>query len=173
MRMRIASTAGIFFVLLVVALARAFQLCVINGKSFQELANRQHRQRVALPPERGAILDRHRDVLALTVESADIYVRPADAEANGNMVPLLAGTLGLAPGLVAERVRASQPFVWLARNATPAQANAVAALALRGVGSESSRRRFYPRGSLAGQLLGFSGIDLQGLEGIELGYHRS
>jgi cell division protein FtsI/penicillin-binding protein 2 len=72
-----ASTGTVFFVLFLVALARAFQLCVIEGKSFQELAYRQHQQRVPLLPERGAILDRRRDVLALSVESASIYARTA------------------------------------------------------------------------------------------------
>ena len=76
-RTRIASTAGIFSMLFVVALARAFQLCVLEGASLRDLASRQHRQRVALPPERGPIVDRHGDVLAMTVESAAVYVRPA------------------------------------------------------------------------------------------------
>jgi cell division protein FtsI (penicillin-binding protein 3) len=170
LRMRIAATAGVFFMLFVVALARAFQLCVIEGASLKELAGRQHRQRVALPPERGPIVDRHGDLLALTVESAAVYARPRALEQSGTTIPALSRALGLAPALVAEKIKAPERFVWLLRSATPEQAEAVGALGLPGVGSESTRRRFYPRGDLAGQVVGFAGIDSQGLEGVELAY---
>lgn len=170
LRMRIAATAGIFFMLFVVALLRVFQLSVIEGGSLRELASRQQRQRVAVPPERGPVVDRHGDVLALTVESASVYVRPRHLDPDRNIVPVLAKTLGLPAPLVAERLKATEPFVWLARSATPEQANALTALGLAGVGSESGRRRLYPHGTLAAHVLGFSGIDSQGLEGVELAY---
>ncbi|MFI5394653.1 MAG: penicillin-binding protein [Candidatus Binatia bacterium] len=170
LRMRIAATAGVFFMLFVVALARAFQLCVVEGASLEELAGRQHRQQVALPPERGPIVDRHGDLLAQTVESAAVYARPRALEVSGKSIPALSQALGLAPALVADRIKASERFVWLLRSATPEQAEAVGALGLPGIGSESTRRRFYPRGDLAGQVVGFAGIDSQGLEGVELAY---
>jgi cell division protein FtsI (penicillin-binding protein 3) len=172
MRLRMASAAGVFFMLFLVALGRAFQLCVIEGDAFKEMAYRQHRQRLPVLPQRGVIVDRHRDVLAMTVESAAVFARPRVVERDTNLVSLLAGILDLAPGVVAQKLESSEPFVWLRRDATPEQANAIAALGLRGIGSEASRRRLYPRGSLAGQVLGFSGVDLQGLEGVELAYDR-
>ena len=168
LRLRIAATAGVFFMLLVVALGRAFQLCVIEGASFKELAARQQRQRVALPPERGPIVDRYGDALALAVESAGVYVRPRNLPSDLNVVPALAKTLDLPLGTVADRARDKSPFVWLLRTATPEQADAIAAFGFHGVGSEPTWRRFYPRDALAGQVMGFSGIDSQGLEGVEL-----
>ncbi len=172
LRLRMASTAGVFFMLFLVALGRAFQLCVIEGTSFKQLARRQQQQRLALLPERGSIVDRHGDALALTVESADVYVRPRTARGDPKLVPALAHTLDLAPTRVAEKVGAAAPFVWLSRAVTPEQAEAIGALGLAGVGSESSRRRFYPRGPLASQTVGFCGIDSQGLEGVELAYDQ-
>ncbi len=169
-RLRIAASAGIFFMLLVIALARVFQLSVLEGAALRELASRQQRQRVALPPERGPIVDRDGDVLAMTLESAAVYVRPAKLDLNHDSLPALAGALNLPLSWVAQKAQSSGPFVWLSRAATLEQADALADLALPGVGSESSRRRFYPRGSLAGQVLGFAGVDSQGLEGIELLY---
>lgn len=172
LRARIAAAAAIFFTLFVVALARAFQLCVIEGPSLRELAGRQHRQRLALPPERGPIVDRHGDLLAFTIESAAVYLRPHALEPDRNIVPGLVQALGLSPAAVAEKIKAPERFVWLLRGATSEQAEAVAALGLPGVGSESTRRRYYPRGDLAGQVVGFAGIDSQGLEGVELMYDR-
>jgi cell division protein FtsI (penicillin-binding protein 3) len=170
-RSRIAATAGVFFMLFLVALGRAFQLCILHGPALKDLAGRQHRQRVALPPERGPIVDRHGEPLALTVQSAEIFVRPSKVPAAGSVVPLLARTLDLNPSVVSEKF-ASERFFWLLRGATPEQAEAIGALGLPGVGSEPARRRYYPRGTLAGQVLGFAGIDAQGLEGVELAYDR-
>jgi cell division protein FtsI (penicillin-binding protein 3) len=167
-RMRIAASAGIFFMLLLIALGRVFQLCVLQGVSLRQLASRQQHQRLALPPERGPIVDRNGDVLAMTLESAAVYVRPAKLDLGRNPLPALAGTLNLPLSRVAEKAQSSGRFVWLSRTATPEQADAVVELALPGVGTEPSRRRFYPRGSVAGQVLGFAGVDSQGLEGIEL-----
>lgn len=172
LRMRIASTAGAFFILFIVALGRAFQLCVIEGHSLNALASRQHRQRVALPQERGPIVDRHGELLAMTVESAAVFARPRTMKPDRDPASLLAKALDLSPQVIGDRLSGTDPFVWLLRAATPEQAGAVTALNLRGVGSESTRHRFYPRGPLAAHVLGFSGIDLQGLEGVELSYDR-
>lgn len=169
-RTRIATTAGIFFVLFVIALCRAVQLCVFDGASFKQLATRQHQQRVELPSERGPIVDRHGDPLALTIDAAAVYVRPAKLDRSRHSITLLAHTLDLPQEVVTRKVEEQEPFVWLSRDATPEQADALAALALPGVGSDPALRRFYPRGPLAGQVIGFAGIDSQGLEGIELEY---
>jgi len=172
LRMRIAAVGGVFFMLLLAVFGRVVQLCVINGPELRRLAGRQQRQRVALPPERGSIVDRNGEMLALSVESAAVFVRPRQFEGAGPAIGQLAHALDLPPAHLMEQVLAPRPFVWLARGATPEQADAIADLKLRGVGSESSRRRFYPHGTLAGHVVGFSGIDAQGLEGVELAYDR-
>ena len=169
-RMRIAATAGVFFMLLVIALGRVFQLCVLEGGALRLLASRQQRQHVAVPPERGPIVDRNGDVLALTLQSAAVYVRPPKLDLSRNPVPALAKALNLPESWVAQKTQSSEPFAWLLRGATVEQADAIADLGLPGVGSESTRRRLYPRGGLAAQVLGFAGVDSQGLEGIELMY---
>jgi cell division protein FtsI (penicillin-binding protein 3) len=169
-RMRIAATGGVFFMLLVIALGRVFQLCVLEGASLRLLASRQQRQHVAVPPQRGPIVDRNGDVLALTLQSAAIYVRPPKLDLSRNPIPALARTLNLPASWVTQKAQSNEPFAWLLRGATVEQADAIAGLALPGVGSESTQRRFYPRGGLAAQVLGFAGVDSQGLEGIELMY---
>jgi cell division protein FtsI (penicillin-binding protein 3) len=169
-RTRFASTAGIFSMLFVVALGRVFQLCVWDGAALRALAGRQHQQHISLLPERGAIVDRHGDVLALTLESAAVYVRPAAFDATAGASAALARTLDLAPDVVAKKLDTTAPFVWLQRRATREQAEAVAALGVHGVGSQPSRQRFFPRGSLAGQVVGFANVDSRGIEGVELAY---
>lgn len=172
LRTRIAATAGVFFMLFLVALARVFQLCVLEGASLKALAGRQHHHRVALPPERGPIVDRHGDVLAVSIESAAVYVRPRTLVLEPHVVPVISRTLSISPALLMERAQSPEPFAWLLRSATREQADVINALGVPGLGSESTRRRYYPRGALAGQVLGFAGVDSQGLEGVELAYDR-
>jgi cell division protein FtsI (penicillin-binding protein 3) len=170
LRMRIAATAGIFFMLLVIALGRVFQLCVLEGTSLRQLANRQQRQQVAVPPVRGPIVDRNGDVLALTLESAAVYLRPTQLDPRRDPIPALAKALNMPLSWVAQKTQSPEPFVWLRRGATIEQGEAITELGLPGVGSEPTQRRFYPRGTLAAQVLGFAGVDSQGLEGVELLY---
>ncbi|MCK6556547.1 transpeptidase family protein [Candidatus Binatia bacterium] len=172
LRLRIASVAGIFFVLFAVVLGRVFMLSMFEGESLRDRAHRQHRQRVSAPADRGPIVDRHGLVLAVTSESADVYVRPRQLAADAALVGTLARTLDLPAADVARKLHAPSPFVWLRRDATLDQATAVEALGVRGVGSEPSRRRTYPRGPLAAQVVGFAGRGSKGLEGVELLYDQ-
>ena len=168
LRMRIVGTAGVFVSLFVVALVRAFQLCVVEGDWLRLRATHQHQQRVDVAPERGPIVDRHGDILALTIESAAVYLRPNLFDPAQSA--LVARILGVPTDLIAQKASAAERFVWLRRDATPEQAHAIATLAIHGVGSEPSRRRIYPRGALAGQVVGCAGVDSQGLWGVERAY---
>jgi len=170
LRARILGTVGIFFALFSIAFGRVVQLCVMQAGVLGELASQQQRQQVTLPPDRGPIVDRHGDTLAVTVESADVYLRPRMAQLPEQLIPLVAQTCDLPATLIAAKAHAAAPFVWVQRQATPEQGAAVEALGVRGLGSASSRRRLYPRGALAGQVIGFAGVDLQGLAGVELQY---
>src|SRR5207249_4262071 len=70
------------------------------------------------------------------------------------------------------KLASSQPFVWLKRQALPREAETVARLELPGVYTVTEGRRFYPHGNLAAHVLGFVGVDSQGLEGLEQRYDR-
>jgi cell division protein FtsI (penicillin-binding protein 3) len=170
--LRIAAVAGLFFLLFAVGIARVVELCVVQGAELRRLAQRQHQRKVSLPPHRGSIVDRNGDVLALTVGSASIYVRPGAGVVSEKDVSRVAEILELEPQEVRRKLSSRSPFVWLRRNATLSQAERVAALGVAAIMSEPSRRRVYPRGKLAAHLIGFSGVDLQGLEGVEFAYDR-
>lgn len=165
---RIVSVASVFLALFAIVLVRAVQLSVLQGADLSERAAQQHHHQVALPPERGPIVDRHGDVLAVTVESASVYLRPSRFDRNATA--LVARTLKMPDAAMVEKLNSGEKFVWLKRDASPEQAAQLVALKLQGVGVEPSRRRVYPRGPLAGQVVGTAGMDLQGLAGIERSY---
>lgn len=172
MRERIANAFAVFVLLFVVVCGRLGYLTLVRGEEFRGLAGRQQHQRIVLPPERGEIRDRNGEALAVTVDSADIFVRPRALLAREPLIPIFANILQTSPRLVADKVLSTQPHVFLARRATPEQAAAISALGLQGVGVDSTRQRVYPKGSLAGQLVGFAGIDQQGLSGIEQSFNH-
>jgi cell division protein FtsI (penicillin-binding protein 3) len=117
--------------------------------------------------QRGSIVDRHGDPLALTRHSADVYMRPAQWKASPESLGDIADLLGLPADVVAVKAEASEPFVWLDRQVPLDRWEQLEELGLLGIGSERSQERIYPQGTLAGQLIGFIGIDGQGLEGVE------
>ena len=68
------------------------------------------------------------------------------------------------------KLKSKNNFVWIKRKLTPEQAKLIKKLDLEGIGFVEEFRRYYPNGNFAGQILGYTGIDSQGLEGIENKY---
>ncbi len=155
-----------------IACLRVLYLGNFSDAGLVEKGEQQRLRQIELPAERGTIVDRNFDALARTVESAAIFVRPRQAKLTPSQVEQLAQVVELPTDVVRERLASKQPYVFLRRNASPSLADAIADLGFPGVGSEPTRARVYPWGSVGGQLVGFSGIDGQGLEGIELAYDR-
>jgi cell division protein FtsI (penicillin-binding protein 3) len=171
-RRRVVVVATGFLGFFLVATLQVVHLGFVAADDLAGQGERQRHRTIVLPAERGPIVDRNGDALALTVESASVFARPRNARLGGDQVDALAEASRLSPEYVRQRLASASPFVWLRRNATPSQADAVVSLELPGIGSEPSRTRVYPRGPLAGQILGFAGVDGEGLEGIELAYDR-
>ena len=158
---------GLFAGLLVLIVVRAAELAILRGPALAVLAAGQHEKRVELVPRRGTISDRQGDALALSLDVPSVYVRPADFRGQEAKLPELAAALGLPLATLRAKVGSKQRFVWLKRQALPREAEAVQRLALNGVGSVNEGRRFYPHHGLAAHVLGFVGIDSQGLAGVE------
>ncbi|MBI1815923.1 MAG: PASTA domain-containing protein [Deltaproteobacteria bacterium] len=171
-RDRMAATAVVFFTLFVVVLGRAVYLTVILGPELKELAAKQHQQRTAEPPLRGPIVDRNGEALALTVDAAAVFVHPREFT-GAESVPVLARMLRMPVAEIVAKTASTAPFVWLDRQMPLDRWSELAAFHLQGVGSQPSRRRHYPHGQLAAHLLGFTNVDAQGIEGIELRYNHS
>jgi cell division protein FtsI (penicillin-binding protein 3) len=143
---------------------------MVHGQRLAGLARQQQHRTVELAPVRGPIVDRMGETLALTIDAESLYAHPDELRSEGYKMERLAAALGMSTADVRRKAEAKAPFVWLKRLAEPREVEAVEALATRGVGTLPERRRVYPRGSLAVHVLGFSGIDAQGLEGVERFY---
>ncbi len=171
-RFRIYVVATMFALGLAVILARGYQLQVRERDKLTRIARKGYSGVVKLPPKRGTIYDRKGNELAVSVEVASVYVHPQRVEDRARTTEKLARVLGLSEGKVREQLAKKAPFVWLSRRVPPELAERVRNLGLKGVGTTAESKRFYPGKEIAGHLIGFSGTDNQGLEGLEKAYDR-
>jgi cell division protein FtsI (penicillin-binding protein 3) len=173
MNERLLTVGGMIGVGLVLVLLRLVHLTVIQGDELSRQAAGQHQRRLVLAPRRGEIVDRYGEPLALSFPTESLFVRTRELSATvEKQAPALATALHLSTSEVQKVLRSSSRFVWLKRQASPEEAARVRALGLPGVDSVEEDRRFYPQGTLAAPLLGFTNIDAKGLEGIERTYDQ-
>ena len=154
--------------------ARLIVLQVIQHDALVARAERQQLRTITAPAKRGEILDRRGRVLAFSVDADSIYAVPTEIRDPERVATLLCDTLqecdeDARAGLM-KRLSGDRAFAYVRRQVSPRVAQRVAALALDGIGFLKEDRRFYPNRELAAHLLGYVGIDNQGLHGIEFTY---
>jgi len=152
---------------LLVALVRAFFLQVVEGERYARLANGQHELLVEIRPMRGTICDRKGLVLAQSAESPSAFVDPKLLEDPKKTARQLAAAFGLNRVEFLEKLTPDRRFLWIKRGLSPEEVRRIEAMNIRGVVVINENARYYPAGDLASQLIGFTGIDAQGLEGLE------
>jgi cell division protein FtsI (penicillin-binding protein 3) len=156
-----------------VMLARLVQLQVLGRSSFERLAARQSERTIVLDPRRGALLDRNRRPLAVSVEAESVYAVPqevADAERTAQKLARALGLDWAGRRELKAQLQRNRAFVWVKRKLDPATARAVRELQLDGIGLLTETRRYYPKRELAAQVLGWAGVDNIGMSGIEYAF---
>lgn len=171
---RVLAMAAVFLAWTVAIETRLVYLQVFQHEELTARAERQQLRTVAAPARRGEILDRNGRVLAYSVDADTVYAVPneiADAErAARALCGALADCRPRDVQALAERIRRGRYFAYVRRQITPEQARRIAALDLEGIGFMKESRRLYPNRELAAHLLGYVGIDSDGLAGIEERY---
>jgi cell division protein FtsI/penicillin-binding protein 2 len=141
----------------------------VRAESLSRLAQTQHRQVVTLPAERGTIFDHSGVELALGERATTVYANPMQIVDPRRGAQAVERTLDLdADRVFPSLADKSRGFVYVDRQADPAQAAALQRLKLPGFGTYPEERRSYPQRSVAAQVLGYVGVDGKGLSGLEL-----
>lgn len=162
---------GFFFIAgLGIVLARAYQLQILEQDRLKAIARGGYVGTIKLPPKRGTIYDREGHELALSVEVGSIYAHPKRINEKRKAAEKLSGLLEERQHDILRILDKKSPFVWIKRKIAPNQARKVAELGIDGVGVTTETRRYYPNKEIAAHLIGFTGADNQGLEGIERKY---
>lgn len=172
-RIRLWCVVGLFCVVFMVILGRLYRVQVIRHAELHERASQQYLRSVTLRSARGRILDRDGHVLATSVLAPSIYAVPSELDDPPVAALRLAEVLQRSSVDISRRLAAKTQFVWLARQVSPDTVARVQALGLKGVHFRREVRRYYPKRHLAGQVLGFVGVDGQGLGGLEYQYDKA
>ena len=159
-----------FMMAFVVVTGRLLWVQGVSAKAYAKLAERQRVRDIELTPWRGAIYDREGEPLAVSVDARTVYAVPHSVKDAPATARALASVLGGKPAEYLVKLRRDSGFVYIARKVDVERAETLKKLDLAGVGFLEDSKRVYPSGSLAGQLLGFVGIDDQGLSGLERYY---
>lgn len=171
MRKRIAFLFLCVSIFLVVLIVRLGFVQLSQGADLRKKADDSHFRGVPVAPKRGNIEDRQGNVLAMSVSSETVYAIPAEVRQSGRakeMAMTLAPLLGKTPAEIEAHITKRTALEYVQKRVKPEVAAQVRALALPGIGTTEDSQRYYPLGTLASHIIGFAGIDNQGLEGIEL-----
>lgn len=148
-------------------IGRLTYLQVFQAPHLTALAREQRTREIDLASVRGEIVDRNGKELAVSVDAASIYAQPVDFElAPAQIAARLAPVLKLDAAELEQELQ-GRHWRWIARQEDEEVGEAVKALKIPGIGVVRESKRLYPKDTLAATLIGFVGVDNQGLAGIE------
>ncbi|MFH0924131.1 MAG: penicillin-binding protein 2 [bacterium] len=157
-----------FLFLFSIIISRLYYLQIYKHTFLSEVASKQYKQTISLTPKRGTIYDCNGRALAISLDVDSVYITNLANKVTYEEKRKICKILGLPFFRLNKILKSSSGFTWLKRKATPREIFEIKNLNITGVGLVKESKRFYPKKSLAGHLLGFAGIDNIGLEGIEL-----
>jgi cell division protein FtsI (penicillin-binding protein 3) len=157
-----------------VLVARAVELQLVDHGFLAKQGDDRTMRVVKISAHRGAITDRYGEPLAISTPVDSVWVNPQELNDNIDQIPKLAGALGQDQQTLVRRVTSNldREFLYVARHMPPEAAARVKALGVPGVYLMREYRRFYPSGEVSGHVVGFTTIDDQGQEGLELGFDQ-
>jgi cell division protein FtsI (penicillin-binding protein 3) len=152
---------------------RLVYLQVFQRAELTVRAERQQERVVKLKPKRGTIYDRMGRELAVSLDVNSVYGVPSEIDNPRAVALQLSRILRKDRRHLEQRLAGNKQFVWLSRKVEPGRAEKIRELGNKEIGLRLEAKRFYPKKTLAGPLLGFLGVDNKGLEGLELAYDKS
>lgn len=171
-KLRLVLIGAAFTLVFGVITAKTAYLQIFRGPWLSSKAEDQYTRDMVTRGRRGTIYDANHIEMAVSIDTDSIAVYPGRVENPDRAAAKLAGVLQLDRKTVKQKLTSKRSFVWLKRQVTPKEAQAVSALKIKGVDFIPEHSRFYPNRSLAAAVLGFSGIDGRGLEGLEYYYEN-
>lgn len=172
---RVVVISVVFTFLYLVMCIRAFDLMILQGSlgSYQDQAGADQKLVSVVSSPRRDITDRNGVLLATSLKTASLYADPH------NIIDAVEAAKGLAKifpdqsyGELLQKLQSEKRFIWIKRNLTPSEQAAVLELGQPGLSFQEEYRRLYPQGALAAHMVGYSGVDGQGLSGVEQGFNK-
>lgn len=154
-------------------LGRSAYLQGLNNDFLRAKGESRFSRVIEIPANRGRILDRNGEVLAISTPVKSVWAIPGEVQLSRRELARLAALLEMSPGEIDKRLAdTDRDFVFLKRQVSPEVAERVAGLQIAGVFQNREYRRYYPSGEVMAQVLGFTGADDIGQEGVELAFQE-
>jgi cell division protein FtsI (penicillin-binding protein 3) len=169
-RVRIIMIGTVFGLLFLTVAGRSFYLQILQHETLVKKADKQHQHKVDLTPARGSILDRNGTTLAESIHMDSCYAEPRRIKDVDGTAAVLAPILGIPKSELVAKLSINKSFTWVVRWLAPEVVTRVKNMKLPGIGFAPESKRFYPNMEIAAHVVGFTGRDPNGLEGIELKY---
>ncbi|NND80841.1 MAG: penicillin-binding protein 2 [Gammaproteobacteria bacterium] len=171
-------TIGVLFGAAFIGLiSRAVYLQVIDTEYLQSQGDARYLRVQTQPATRGMIMDRNQQPLAISTPVDSIWMHPPTIlqQQDRYAYKQLAGLLELSRNDIVAKARSmsNRQFAYLRRHLSPQLANKILALDIPGINTQREYKRYYPAGPVLGHVLGFTNIDNDGQEGLELAYDRT
>ncbi|GGI79754.1 peptidoglycan D,D-transpeptidase FtsI family protein [Legionella impletisoli] len=173
-KVRLTTVCFFFGFILIALIWRMYELTVEDRQFLQGQGNARSLRMVDIPAYRGMITDREGAPMAVSTPVKSVWINPKSFQPTPEQLNQLAKLLSLTPEQIARRAseESSREFIYLRRQLTPSLAKKIDALKIPGVNFQEEFKRFYPQGDSAAQLIGFTNVDDNGIEGLELAYHQ-
>lgn len=166
------SVLAVFVCIVVVLAGRALDMQVLHSAFFEQQGDARQLRHVTIPANRGDIVDRNGEPLAISTPVNSIWLNPQEFSADDKSLKQLARLLSVDASSLKKKISAYQgrEFMYLKRHVSPELASKVLQLNIKGIALEDEYRRYYPAGEVAAHVIGFADIDDNGQEGIELAF---
>ncbi len=150
-------------------LGRGLYLQSYHKKFLQEKGDARYSRTLVLSAQRGKIIDRHGELLAISSPVESVWASPPDVKIDDTQTKQIAEILQIEPEIVSKKlVNSERGFVYLKRRISPELAAQVMKVGVPGVYLQREYKRYYPAGDVTAHLVGFTGLDDTGQEGFEL-----
>ena len=162
----------VFIILYFSLIYRLYNIQVIQSDKYKEIAQQEHLTSFSIEGERGNIYDRNYKKLAVNVNVQSLFVIPPKVENPQETAQKISSILNLKVKDILEKLNQKKSFVWIKRKLNETEVTEIKKLNLEGFDFLDEGKRYYPKNCLASNLMGFVGIDNQGLEGLESFYDK-
>jgi len=166
------SVIAVFMILTTVLLVKTLDMQILDSEFFEKQGDARQLRTVAISAHRGDIVDRHGEPFAISAPVNSVWLNPKMITDDLSSLDKVASLLSIDIISLKEKIKrySHREFLYLKRHTSPELADEVMALKVPGVFLQNEYRRYYPSGEVAAHVIGFSDIDDNGQEGIELAY---
>ena len=169
---RYGSVLAVFLVVIGAIGWRLVDLHVVDQAFLREQGDVRTIRVDSIDAHRGMVTDRHGESLAVSTPVQTVWANPSEADPDDPRLETAARLLGISEASLRNRLTryGHREFIYVQRKIRPSVARAVMDLGIPGLYSRLEYRRYYPAGEVTAHVVGFSNIDEEGQEGLELAY---